>query len=135
MSKKINRNEYSDGVAETTKLDPAVSITLKGTLYKLEFTNRSVKNVFDDTGYNILQEKFDRSRMEDPKLMGSLVFRGLQKNHPDLDQDQADDLFTLRHYPYILDRLITALDMFMPDSEGEEKEPDPTQRSGATIAG
>jgi hypothetical protein len=140
MSRRVfKREEYSKEVEKTTQLDSVVSITLDKKEYKLEFTNRAVKGVFDDTGYNILSQVFDRARMQDPKLMGSLLFRGLQKHHPDLTQEGVDDMFSLRHYPYILDRLTDAMDMYVPkrqelEEEGEESQ-NPTQRSGAPTTG
>lgn len=130
------RREYSAKVVDITKLDPVVSIVLKGEEYLLEFDNRAVKYVLDDTGYNLLKDTFSKEVMVDPKIMGSLLFRGLQHNHPELTADSVDSMFTMRHYPYILDRLIEAIDMFMPEGDDANSgEQDPTLRSGATTTG
>lgn len=140
---------HQERVGGTFALDPHVFISLKGINYILEFNNRSAKDVFKDTEFNILNTPLALKETQDATLMGCLLFRGLQTNHPELTQDAVDTLFTLRHFPYILSRLRMALDMFLPDlsdvipqeerddyvgaSGGDRVEEDPTK--GPTHSG
>ena len=133
---KAQTEESRRRLEETFKLDPIVPIKLKGNNYTLEFNNFAVKEVMKQTGFNIMAKSFGMSEMENPEILGSLLFQGLLTNHPDLTQDSVDKLFTYRHYPYILERLRMALTLFMPDisdlqprEEGvTETELDPTKR-------
>lgn len=102
-------------VQQTFKLDPTVMITLKGKEYTLELNNYGVKQVLKDTGFNIMKDGFGQEQMQDPEVMGSLLFRALETNHPDLTQDLVDRLYSYRLYPYILEKMRTVLDLFMPD--------------------
>lgn len=106
---------YDDRVQQTFQLDPQVSVTLKGSAYVLEFNNRAVKDVLKDCGFNALRDPLSMEVMENPEILGSLLHRGLQTHHPDLTIDAVDQLFTSRHYPYIVNRLRAAMDMFLPD--------------------
>ncbi len=102
-------------VQATFKLDPTVIITLKGVDYTLEFDNAAVKGVLKDTGYNMMSTAFSVDQMQDPDVMGAMLFRGLQHNHSDMTQEKADSLFSVRLYPYVLEKLRQSLALFLPD--------------------
>lgn len=109
------RDEYTRRLLDTFQLDPQVTLILKGTTYTLEFTNRSVKAILKACGFNVLKEGFNPEAMGDPTILGAVLWGGLLTHHPDLTLDDVDGLFTARHYPYIENRLRTALDLFLPD--------------------
>ncbi len=102
-------------VQDTFKLDPTVIITLKKVDYTLEFDNAAIKGILKDTGYNLMSTAFSQDQMQDPIVMGSMLYWGLKANHPDMTQERADSLFSARLYPYILEKLRQALSMFLPD--------------------
>lgn len=118
MDRAEAKHIHEERVQATFSLDPTVNITLKSQKYTLEFNNRAVKDVFKDTGVNLISVMgLGLSEMESPDVMGSLLFRGLQKNHTDLTQESVDELFTFQHYPYILHNLRKALKVFAPEIE------------------
>lgn len=102
-------------VQETGKLDPNVQIQLDGKGYTLYFTNKSVKDILSDTGLNLLKEMITSADMGDPLVLGSLVFRGLQKKHPELTQEAVDEMLTVRHTLYVQAQVVLALSLFYPD--------------------
>lgn len=119
--------ERAKRVMETFKLDPAIKITLRGVEYTLEYNNYAVKGVLADVGLNLLSDGFGNlDQIQNPDILGSLLFRGLEINHPELKQADADRLFTTRHYSYVLNRLRAALALFMPDMSDIEVEDVPS---------
>lgn len=130
---------YEERVLETFQLDPRVALTLKGKALTLEFNNRAIKGVLKDCGFNALKSSLTVEAMEDPNTLGSLLFRGLQTHHPEMTQDDVDLLFTSRHYPYILNRIRAAMEMFLPDLSDlpvtEEDAQDPPQPRQPTPRG
>lgn len=118
MTPEDYKAERSRRTCDTFQLDPQVGITLKGVKYTLEFNNWTVKEVLKDTGINLLSHALKGTDIEDPDVMSVLLLRGLQTNHPDMETERADKLMTLRHFPYILNRISTAIDLFMPDMTG-----------------
>lgn len=128
-------NLHKERVLDTFKLDPQVKITLKGNEYTLEVNNWAVKQIYKETKFNLLSSGFKLAQMEDPELMGVMLFYSLVTNHPELTQESTDKMFTYRHYPYILDRMKEAISLFMPelpeikkmlDSKEAEVDVDPT---------
>ena len=112
-------------VLETFQLDPLVPIKLKGKDYTLEFNNWAVKKVLKETGFNVMSTGFGMEQMQDPVVMGNLLFNGLLTNHPDLTQDDVDRMYSFRHYPYILECLRIGLDLFTPDMSDVETADNP----------
>lgn len=102
-------------VQETSKLDPKIPLSLDGREFVLLYTNRAVKGILEDTGINILQSPLGTAEMEDPKVLGSVVFRGLQAKHPDLTSEAVDEMITFRHLMYIQSQVMAALGLFYPD--------------------
>ena len=117
-------------VLETFQLDPLVKVMLKGKEYTLEFNNRAVKFIMKDTSLNLMSAGFGMDAMQDPEIMGALLFRGLQTHHPDLTQDEIDLLYSYRHFPYILQCLRQGLDLFLPDMSDVEAEEDQAGSQG-----
>lgn len=120
-------------VQSTFKLDPQVEIVLKGKTYTLEFNNWAAKELTKAIGFNPLREPLSMGILSDPAQLGAVLLYGLLTNHPDLDQDQVDRLFTFRHIEYVISRLTLSLQMIMPDMsdyeivpEDKESEQDPT---------
>lgn len=123
---------FKERVQETSKLQPQVSIQLKGNSYVLEYNNSGIIQVLKDKGLNLLTQPITKDMMYDPVFLGYILYIGLGQHHPDLTEGAANELFTLRHYAYISNRIKEALDAFMPDlsdlevsdlkEEGEEEE-------------
>lgn len=106
---------YQERVQLMFQLDPQIPIVLKGKTLTLEFNNRAVKDVLKDCGFNALRDSLVGESMDDPNILGSLLHRGLQCHHPEMTVDDTDALFTSRHYPYVVNRLRAAMDLFLPD--------------------
>lgn len=136
---KVSREDYvkrfKSRVLETFQLDPVVTITLKGHDYTLEFNNWAVKEILRESGVNMIATGFTSEHMQSPEIMSVVLYYGLKTHHSELTQDGVDRMFTLRHYPYIHDRLSDAVDLFLPDmsdmeiekrAEGEANPGDPT---------
>lgn len=126
---------------ETSKLDPKVPLHLNGTDYRLHYTNRAVKGILEDTTLNILDQPLGSEKLSDPAILGSVLFRGLQKEHPDLTLEAVDDLISVRHLLYIQTQITVALSLFYPDvadlpllddTRPEAGDEDPTQRPAAS---
>src|SRR5476649_120824 len=107
-------------IAQLFQLDPVVMITLKRNDYTLEINNWAVKGVLKDTGVNLMSTGFGVAQMQDPEVMGSILYWGLKTHHPDLQQEDVDKLYSYRHYAYVLGQLRTALDLFLPDMSDVE---------------
>ena len=107
-------------IEETFKLDPLVKIQLKGVEYTLEYNNLSVKGIYKDTGYNLLSTSLGKDQMDDPNVMGALLFYGLKTHHDAMTQEEADKLYTYRHVVYIMSRITTALELFVPASSNKD---------------
>lgn len=123
---------YQQRVKETFQLEPQVSITLKKQTFTLEYNNRSIKDVLKDSGFNLLADSLYASEgasqpLENPEILGSLLYRGLQAHHPELTADDVDKLFTARHYPYVTAKIREALDLFMPDMSDVERDEEPPE--------
>lgn len=106
---------YNERVRATFSSDPLVPIELKGNTYSLEFNNKTVKELYKTTGVNLLESSFTKEQMQNPGILGIILYWALNTNHPDLTPDDVDKLFTLRHLPGILNRIRLAVDLFMPD--------------------
>lgn len=122
---------HDERVQDTFKLDPVVPITLKGKSYTIELNNFAVKEVMKATGFNVMAASFSPKEMENPDVMGALLYWGLKTHHEELTQVEVDKLFTFKHYPYVLNRLQAALEMFLPDLSDltvEEEKKDETPR-------
>jgi hypothetical protein len=103
-------------IEQTFQLDPQVNITLKGKKYILELNNWAVKGILKQTTVNLMAAgDFGICQMQDPEVMGAILFWALASNQPDLTQDEVDKLYTFRHYPYILEKIKSALELFLPD--------------------
>ena len=120
-------------IGETLKLDPTVIIMLKGKDYTLEFNNFAIKGILKDTGFNLMGSFLGTEEMENPEIMGAVLYYGLKTHHNELTQEECDKLYGYRHNVYILDKIREAIRLFLPDmsdivraeeGEGEEaKEP------------
>lgn len=122
--RKVPQAEYtkirSERIQPLFQLDPTVTITLKGAVYKLELNNWAVKGILRDTGVNLMQVGFGIAEMQSPELLGSFLCWSMRTHHPEMEQEQVDKLFTYRHYSYVLDKLKTCIDLFLPDMDDLE---------------
>lgn len=100
---------------DTFKLDPLVSINLKDKEYTLEFNNTAVKAVLKELGVNLLNEGFNQGQLQDPDILSHLICIGLKANHSDVTIEEVDRQMNIRYLPYYLNRLRTAIDLFLPD--------------------
>jgi hypothetical protein len=96
-------------------LDPKVPITLGGSEYTIEVTNRTAIDVLKILGVNLLTEGIKEEKWDDPEFVGTLLYLGLQKNHPDLTLDQVNNLISHRHHLYMRNRLAQSFSLFYPD--------------------
>lgn len=102
-------------IEETFQLDPLTTIELKGKVYTMELNNFAVKGILKDTGYNLLSAGFGIREVQDPEILGAILYWSLVEHQPDLTQEAVDKLFAYRLYAYILEKLKVALDLFLPD--------------------
>lgn len=125
---------YMQRVRELFKLDPTVTVTLKGKDYKLEYNNFAARRIATDVAHNLISQPLTVALLSDPSFLGSVFWRGLETHHSELGQDGADKLLTTQHFVYIVDRIKTAVNAFMPDMSdvevvedqaSEEAPPDP----------
>lgn len=112
--------ERKKQIEESFSLDPTVTVTLKNKPYTLEVNNYAIKGVLKDVGFNLLNEAFNRERMNDPRIMGSMLHWALKTHHPELSQDDADKLYTYRQQLYISGKLIQAIQLFLPEPKPED---------------
>ena len=121
-------------IERTFQLDPTVSITLKGKAYTLEYNNYAVKGILRDTLFNMLARGLDKEALESPDILGAALYWGLKTHHPDLSQDDADKLYTYRHYGYIISKITDAVSLFTADmSDFELDTPlEPSEESDPT---
>lgn len=112
--------EFQKRLPGVLKVDPVVTVELKAGTYQLEYDNRALKNIFTDTGINLLEEDFKSSVLQDPTMLGIFFFRALQRHHPDMTQEEADGLLSLRLYLPIRRKLLDCLDAIVPDMDDIE---------------
>lgn len=126
-------------VAQTLKVNPIVKMVFPGdpdkVEHELEFTNRAAIGILEDCGVNILKDRVTQAAF-DPRYLTTVLFHGLKKHWPEVDKDALDDgdLFTIHHFPYIFERLASALEVIMPDVEdldAEEKAIDEEEKLAA----
>lgn len=134
--RKVTPQEYaaihSQRVQDTFQLDPTVNITLKGVNYALLYDNWAVKELFKRTEINLLDGGINPEiHFRNPQTVSTLLLLGLMVNHPDISEAQVDQLLTFRNLPYILDRIKTAVRLFMPDMSDVEWD-DGTRENGDT---
>lgn len=115
MTKEEKKALHILRLQDTCKADPRVEIMLGGKPYFLEFTNRAVKNVLTKLEVNLLKDNFSIEDLQDPAKLCTLLQIGLSTHHPDITEDALDDLLTARQWPYVMNRLSTSLELFMPD--------------------
>jgi len=116
-----NGDDRRKWIEESFKLDPIVTIMLKGKEYQLEFNNYAVKGILKDTGYNLMSKEPRLAYMHSPEIFGAFLYYGLKTHHPEMTQEEADKLYSLKHYLYVLDRITKAVTLFMPELTEEEK--------------
>lgn len=121
---RVTKEEYGKRLVEgimsqTFKMDPKVPISLRGEEYTLEYDNQAAMDVVSDCGFNILTDELFPVQY-DPKVVGSLLFRGLQGSHPSMTFLESNRLFTTRHFPYIIRKIAEALRGFLPDMSDVE---------------
>lgn len=125
LTKEQYREKYYQKLPEISQLDPVVMVTLDRKDYKLEFTNQSAMDVLSDCGFNIISDRFTPQIATNAKVLGSLLYRGLEKHQPDLDQMTVNHMYSIRQYHYVSNCIIEALTSFLPDmSEYEVHEPE-----------
>jgi hypothetical protein len=135
MTKAEYYAEFTKRIPTTLKLDPVVEIELRGNTYKLELDNTAVKMILKDTSINLLGDGIRSSKLQDPVIFGSILHRSLARHHPELTIEQSDGLMEFRKFIYIRDKLLTCLELFVPDmsdlpappndKEKKEKSDDP----------
>lgn len=102
-------------VQDTGKLDPDITIRLDGKDWTLRYTNRAIKGILSDTGFNLLSVRLTTEDMANPETLGSLMFHGLRSRHPELTPEAVDEMLTVRHTLYIQAQVARALGLFFPD--------------------
>lgn len=102
-------------VQELLKLDPQVTIKLKGNDYTLEMNNWAVLGILKDTGYNLNSAGFGTEQMQDPTIMGCILFWAMQTHHPDLSLEAVNKLFTYRHMQAIFDKIMECITLYSAD--------------------
>ncbi len=111
-------------VAQTLKVNPVVEMEFPnepGVVRKLEFNNRAAINIMEDCGVNILQDRVTQAAFN-PKFLTVVLYHGLKKHWPEVNLDNLDDAFTIHHFPYIYERLASALECILPDVEDLDAE-------------
>ncbi len=111
-----------DRLPKTSSMDPKVEIELKGAKYQLEYNNFAALNILKDCEFNLLTGTISEVQMGDPAILGSFIHRGLETNHPDLKREDVDKLITIRHHPYITNRVMEAMRAFLPVMDDVEIE-------------
>lgn len=104
------------------RVDPGVSISMRGDLYTLEVDNRCLINILKDTKVNILSAGLKRVDLEDPEVLGKILHRQLEFHHPDLTLEAVNRLIEGRKYIYITDKIFEALRLFWPTPTTDEEE-------------
>lgn len=112
---KSEKDLYRERVNEALSVDPGVTVTLGNKEYTLEFNNRAIKDLLKATGLNILQQGIGKDRLGDPEFLTTFLLIGLKLHHPDCTEEEVDRVFNIRHYAYVVDKLLQAIDMFSPD--------------------
>lgn len=114
------RKNPSD-IEEYLQLDPVVPIKLgykdNQKDYKLEMNNFAVLGILKDTGYNLLSTGFTVGTMQDPAVLGSMLYWSLKTYHPELTEDEVSKLYTFRQSPYIISMLSRCLAFFAPEKD------------------
>jgi len=123
---KVTQQEFykiqRERLPKTCTMDPKVEIELKGSKYQLEFNNFAALNILKDCNFNLLTGSISEVQMGDPAVIGSFLHRGLETNSPGLTREDTDKLLTLRHHPYITNRIMEALRAFLPEMKDVELE-------------
>lgn len=109
-------------VDESFKLEPSLTVVLRGKGYTLEFDNMAAKGILRDTGQNILTES-GANLLDHPDHLGSILYWGLKRHHEDMTQDESDGLLVLRHRFYITKRIMEAMSLSIPDAD-EDNQPE-----------
>lgn len=124
---KKRQEAFSERLPGLSKLDPKVEVKLGGKTWTLHFTNYAIKRVFEDTKHNLMTG-LKEEHLSNPVIFGAVLFRGMEQEHPELTQEVVDRMFSLRHYAYVREKVVEALELFYPDlsdlpveSEGEEQ--------------
>ena len=109
------RGLYAKRLEKCFQLDTKVPINLRGQEYILELDNRAAKGVLLDTDFNMLSSSLSVEVLNNPIILGALVYHGLREHHPEITQDEADRLIEFRKFPYIIGRIQHAMELFSPD--------------------
>lgn len=116
------RAELSKRLPKVIKSDPKVKMLLGDIEVTLEFNNQAALDLLEDTQFNLIADKLTPDVMKDPKLLGCLIHRGIQKNHPDMSLNEVNDKLSLRQFTYYTFTLSDALAAFFPDMSDMEVE-------------
>lgn len=118
---KLSREErekyqsiISERLPQILKLDPTIAIVLRDKAYTMELDNKAAKDIFKDTGVNLLGDGLAIKDLN-PNLVGSIMFRSLQRHHKDVTQEFVDSVIEFKKYLYIRDKILQAIEMFFPD--------------------
>jgi hypothetical protein len=110
-------------ISSSFKADPTVTVTLGGKEYTLEYDNRAAKDIFKDTGINLLSDAIIVDALNNPEHVSKILLRGLQRHHPDkFTEDQLDEFLTIKHRAYILRQVLRAMTGFIPELPDREPE-------------
>lgn len=135
MNSELAARVYRERVQATMSLDPKVSLVLKGQEYFLEFNNKAVIDLLRATGFNLLSDALTQDKVKDPSFLCDLIRYGLMANHPDVTTEEVNRIFTLKHFPYVMNQIREAIRGYLPDmtdidideeSKGAEGHQDPT---------
>lgn len=114
---------------EVMALDPKVPFRFMNQDLQLEMNNVALMGIYKDTGINILGDGFKAIQLDNPEVVGVVLFRALNQNHPDITQEQVNKAINARQYFYIRERIMESLSLFMPKEEEtpEKKQGDETK--------
>lgn len=143
MDKKIVsvdewRAEMAKRLPSVSKLDPKVKMNLGDIEVTIEFDNQAALDLLDDTKFNIIADPLTPDVLKDPKLLGHLIHRGIQKHHPELTLNDVNGKLSIRQFTYYSFTLSAALSGFFPDMDDiklEKKKTDDDEGEGDKVDG
>lgn len=109
--------EVQERMPQTFNLDPAVSIVIDGVSYVLEYNNESAISIYKECGLNLLTDVVTEKL--NPITFRSLLVNGLKIHQPNL---KALPKVSVKHYNYLVGKVLDALRSFMPDTSDLELE-------------
>src|SRR6266550_2091013 len=94
MNAQERRLELVSRLQGATKLEPATEITLKGSVYRLEFNNYAMRNLFKATGIDVMKG-FDPKKLNEMETRTAFIYWGLKTHHPELTEEEGESCLPL----------------------------------------